>query len=124
MMSKLPSLIVAFLVSFHLGRTVEGAPSGRDPRDEKIERLAEVYKIDGKEEAAKFEALHDSDSKKAAKAAVYFAQAKAYEIAALALPEMKDQGIRSSLRHLMTQKKSFNSVVCQAALRELELLNA
>ena len=124
MMSKLSRLIVAFLVSFHLGKILEGAPPGRDPGDEKIEHLAEVYKINGKDAATKFKALRELNSKRAREAAAYFEQAKAYEIAALAFPEIKDQYIRDYLRSVISRKKDFNPVVCQAALHELELLNA
>ncbi len=72
---------------------------------------------------AKFKALRESNPSKAREAAVYFEQARAYEIAALALPEIKDQYVRDYLRSVIVRKKNFNAVVCQAALNELELLN-
>lgn len=124
MISKLPYKVVAFSALVQLATIAMGAPSGPDlDQEHKVEHLAVGYKIDGKEAAEKFKALRQFDGKKAGDAAVYFAKAKAYEIAALALPETKDEGARTSLRNLMTQKKNFNPTVCQAALRELELLN-
>ena len=101
-----------------------GAPSERDPKEVTVEHLAEVHKIDGKDAVAKFKALRDSNPSRAREAAVYFEQTKAYEIAALALPDIKDQYVRDYIRSVIVRKKKFNAVVCQAAVHELELLNA
>lgn len=125
MISKVSRKIVALLAFGLLTCITEGAPSDPDVLKEgKIEKLAQTYKIDGKQTVAKFKALHETDAKKAREAAVYFEKAKAYDITALALPEIKDQYVRGYLRSVISQKKKFSPLVCQAALNELELLNA
>jgi hypothetical protein len=86
--------------------------------------LAGVYRIDPDEAERKCDRLLGRHREQALKSIEYLEQAKAFELAALALADVADPVVKNNLITFIATKKQFSRSVFAAAARELEQANA
>lgn len=88
-----------------------------------IERWAEVYEIPKAEALEQYRMLVGNDYPKEIKAVAFFAKWNAFEIAAAAQLEARDDNISAAMLDTLERKKDFSRTSFEAAMAELEMLN-
>jgi hypothetical protein len=88
-----------------------------------IERWAEIYKIPKAEALEQYRILVGNDFPREVKAIVFFEKRNAFEIAAAALLEARDDNISGRMVDILENKKEFSRTCYEVAIRKLETLN-